>query len=242
MPDIFVAEDKKEISNEKIDPKIPEKRKINPAHLKRFVELFRQKKSHQDASTARVKIFSSFCENPTGISFEEKEEDEKVLLFLRRHFITNVPWIFLSLVFLSIPIVLRIINFQFSITDTFSFLNITTGFAVIFLLFYYSIIFTFIFVNFITWYFNISLITNKRVVDIDFSGLVYKDVSATKLTLLQDVSYKQTGVIRSIFNYGDVLVQTAGALENFDLSAVPHPERVVLIVEELIGKETHGIF
>lgn len=80
------------------------------------------------------------------------------------------------------------------------------------------------------------LVTNQRIVDIDFENLVYKNVAETKLTLVQDVSYTQTGAIRTVFDYGDVLIQTAGTIDNFDLHAVPIPERIVNIVEDLIGK------
>lgn len=92
------------------------------------------------------------------------------------------------------------------------------------------------FMSFITWFFNTSLITTERVVDIDFSEVVYKNIAETKMDLVQDVSYTQSSVIRTLFNYGDVLVQTAGTIDNFDLQAVPNPDRAVEIVEEQIGK------
>ena len=102
--------------------------------------------------------------------------------------------------------------------------------------FYYLIVATYWFINFISWYFNISLVTDKRVIDIDFSNLVYKDVAATKINLVQDVSFAQIGAIRTFFDYGDVLVQTAGTLDNFTFESAPQPENIVHIVEDLIGK------
>jgi hypothetical protein len=91
-------------------------------------------------------------------------------------------------------------------------------------------------VSFITWYFNVSLVTSIRVMDVVFSNLVYKNVSATKIDLVQDVNYSQIGVFRTFFDYGDVMVQTAGTLDNFVFEAVPQPENVVHIIEDLIGK------
>ena len=176
----------------------------------------------------------AFWENPTGLIFEDLEEDEKMLLLLRRHFNTNIHWVFVSLILMLVPPFLIPLQEQLKV---FSFLELPTRFLVIFLVFYYLVIFTYIFVNFITWYFNVSLITNKRVIDINFSDLVYKNVSATKLSLLQDASYIQVGVLRSIFDYGDVLLQTAGTLDNFTFPAVPKPEKVVRLIEELIGKK-----
>lgn len=175
----------------------------------------------------------SFWENPVGIIFEDLEEDEKLLLLLRRHFNTNLHWVFVSLLLFLVP--LFFIPFRNSLS-VFSFLNLPIRFIVISLAFYYLLVFTYLFVNFITWYFNVSLITSKRVIDVNFSDLVYKNVSATKLSLLQDASYIQVGVLRSLFDYGDVLLQTAGTLDNFSFPAVPKPEKVVRIIEELIGK------
>lgn len=248
MPDIFVAEHKRPVAKKEEGIKeaktiISSKNPHKSNHFARFVNILTRNNVYKRSNTLQnVKLFSTFRPNPVGITFQEKEEDENVLLFLRRHIVTNIPWFFFSIIFLLIPLILAVINSQLPLLGFLSFLNLPAKFILIFIIFYYSIILTYIFVNFINWYFNISLVTDKRVVDVDFSGLVYKNVAATKLTLLQDASYTQTGVIRSIFNYGDVLLQTAGSLENFDFHAVPFPERVVQIVEALIGKEPHGIF
>ena len=207
MPDIF----------------IPENRPVNDtydenAHLKLT------KENH-------IHALSSFCQNPVGISFQNQEEDEEVLLFLRRHFITNIPWIFISLVLSLVPPLLFILNIKIPIL----FFSVPENFLIVFIVFYYLVVFIYAFISFITWYYNISLVTQKRVVDIDFSDIVYHDVAMTKLNLIEDVNYTQTGFIRSFFNYGDVFVQTAGEKLHFDFLAVPNPANAVNITENLIG-------
>lgn len=179
-------------------------------------------------------LLYSYLENPEGLTFEDQELGERPLLILRRHFITNLHWILVSTLLFMVPVLF--IPFL-STLSVFDFLQLPTRYVMIFAVFYYLVVFTYVFVNFITWYFNISLITDKKVIDVEFSNLVYKNVAATKHSLLQDASYSQIGVLRSLFDYGDVLVQTAGSLDNFNFSAVPKPERVVKIVEELIGRE-----
>lgn len=178
-------------------------------------------------------IVYSFLENPE-ISFEEQEEGEKALLVLRRHFITNLHWIFISTLLFIIPLIFVPFLSNFS---PFDFLQLPVRYVIIFTIFYYLIVFTYVFVNFISWYFNVAIITDKKVIDVDFSNLVYKNVAATKHSLLQDASYSQIGVLRSLFDYGDVMVQTAGSLDNFEFPAVPKPGRVVEIVEEQIGRK-----
>lgn len=177
--------------------------------------------------------FASFCDHPDGITFENQEPDEVILLFLRRHFITNVPWIALTIVLLIIPLFLPLLS---PILSTFLFGSLPSNFIQIFLIFYYLVVLTFVLTQFITWYFNVSIVTQKRIVDIDFSDLLYHDVAVTKVNLIEDTNYTQVGFIRSLFNYGDVFVQTAGEKLHFDFLAVPNPTKVVNIVQSLIGK------
>lgn len=209
MPDIFIPNNKVE------EVKKEERRDLSeviPSHARHF---------------------ASFYEKPLGICFKNQEEDEKILLFLRRHFITNISWIFLSTIFLLLPIIIFFLN----LIPMFPFLSSLPGqfiFAITF--FYYLIIFNYILVNFITWFFESSLVTQKRIVDIDFSDLVYHDVAVTKLNLVEDVNYTQTGFLRTFFNYGDTFVQTAGEQNHFDFLAIPDPGKAVNIIQDLIGK------
>ncbi len=227
MPDIFIAK-YKEL------PKDQEQKRSNLTHFKNFVKRLTQYSSSSQKNESNLKIFSTFCINPTGISFENKERDEKTLLFLRRHIITNFFWVLITIILLLIPLFFVFLNF-YSI-NPFRFIDLPSRFSYFFLILYYLIVLTFALINFINWYFNACLITDKRVIDINFSELVYKNISTTKFDLLQDASYNQTGLLRSLFDYGDVLLQTAGSLENFDIQAVPHPDRVVHIVEGLLGR------
>jgi hypothetical protein len=185
----------------------------------------------------KVNMFSTYTEQPSDVSFQTQEPNEQILLFLRRDFITNVPWIIIGIILILFPTLLTIAGILLHA----QFIILPQNYMVILLAFYYLIVATYIFVNFITWYFNISLITNIRVIDVDFADLVYKNVAETKLTLVQDVSSTQIGVIRTIFDYGDVLIQTASATDHFDLLAIPRPQKVVQVVQNLIGKEESSV-
>lgn len=182
-----------------------------------------------------VHAFSSFCENPGGVTFETEHPNEHILLFLKKHFVTNVPWIVTTIVLFLIPSLLRVL---FAIFESPFF--VPNSYLQIFELFYYMAVFTYAFVSFITWFYNVTLVTQERVIDIDFSELVYHDVAQTKLNLVEDVNYTQTGFIRTFFNYGDVFIQTAGGKENLEALAVPQPGRAVRIIGNLIGKGTHS--
>ena len=159
----------------------------------------------------KLKFYSSLCVKPSGVRFENQEFDEEIVLLVRRDFITNVPWILASLILIFIPPLISIFSDFFA-----PFIQISLETQLVVILFYYLTIFGFIIIEFTIWYFNVGLITNKRIIDLDVSGILYKHMSETRLNLIEDVSYAQVGSIRSIFNYGDVLMQTAGTLTNFE--------------------------
>lgn len=177
----------------------------------------------------RLHLFAAFCENPINVTYETQEPDEHVLLFLRKSQWVNFPWIFTTGVLAVLPFFLPFFRGFFgSFIPSFQLL-------LILVLAYYIFVILYAFVNFVTWYYNAALITDKRIVDIDFHQIVLKDVAETKLALVQDVSYKQDGVFPNIFGYGFVLIQTAGTLDNFEFYNLPRPARVVEVVEGLIG-------
>lgn len=222
MPDIFVSPQK--LPREEVLEEIEKETSI-PHEITPPLEKEAKKKS-------KVKLLSSFCSNPRNISFENQDEGEEVLLFLRRHFITNAPWILISIILLFIPLF---------VPSALKLLNITassfSNYLIISLIFYYLLVFVYAFVSFLSWSFNISLITTVRIADIDFSDLVSHDVSVTKLNLIEDITYIQIGFVRSLFDYGDVFIQTAGEQPNFEFLSVPSPSKVVDLLENYIGRE-----
>lgn len=219
MPDIFVADTNK---GSETDNKNPDNALIGGQSAAKTPN------SDKTIPTGhnRVHLFSSLCKDPDDIVFQNQDQDEKVLLFIRKDFITNSKWIAVGVLLILVPLIFGSAHF----------ISLPVRFGIIFLLFYYLVVAAYWYVNFITWYFNISLVTNIRVVDIEFSGLVYKDVASTKLSLVQDVSYSQIGVLRTFFDYGNILVQTAGTLDNFDFDSAPQPENVVHLIGDLIGR------
>lgn len=185
----------------------------------------------QKTQEKHVHMFASFCQAPDHATFYNQEPGESNLLFLRRHPITNLGWIITSILLCIPPIFL----FLFHNYIPFPLSLLPDRFLVFLCMFYYLLIFMYAFVNFSSWYFTVSFITTKRIVDIDFSDVIYHNVAVTKLNLIEDVDYTQGGVLRSLLRFGDVFVQTAGEKLHFDLLAVPNPSEVTTIIENLIG-------
>lgn len=175
--------------------------------------------------------FASFMFMPDGVSFENQEPDETIILFLRKHFITNLPWIFMSLILFIIPLTVfpfLIINNLLTLFPV-SFFNLITPV-------WYLFSFSYFLVNFLTWYFTISIVTTERILDIDFINVLHKKVAETRLSKVEDVTQKSGGFFEAFFDYGNVYVQTAGTESNFLFDEVPRPQQVVRIVNQLLER------
>lgn len=170
------------------------------------------------------RLFSSFCLYPDDVDFETRESKEKIILLLRQHPIVNLRWIFGTILLLGGP---TIIN-AFGI---FNFLPI--GFPLIISLAWYLVTSAYAIEGFLNWYFNVYFVTNARIVDVDFYNLIDKRVSNAEIEMIQDVSYQTGGVLRTLLNYGDVFIQTAAEVSEFKFEAVPSPERVAKILDDL---------
>ena len=88
--------------------------------------------------------------------------------------------------------------------------------------------------SFLSWYFNIHLITNRRVVDLDYYGFLFYRLSEAPLYQIQDVTYQVGGVFSIIFNYGDLYVQTAAEKREFDFLRIPSPAKVHDLLTDLV--------
>lgn len=220
MPDLYVSKDKKKPEKEPQEKPKPEAKKIKGKGKE-------VKKLTTDLEETSSPV-ASFATKPAGVRFETQAEEEEIILLLRKHWITNIPWLFIGVLLIIAPLVLRwfpLLTF------------LPTRYQLIAVVIWYLLTTIIIFERFLTWYFNVYIVTDERVVDIDFHNLIYKEVSDAKIDRVQDITYKMGGFIRTLFHYGDVYIQTAGAEPNFDFLAVPHPEQVVRILDELREEE-----
>lgn len=186
------------------------------------------------SSSRRSKMspLTSFAVSPDGIRFETQEETEDVILFLRQHLIVLFfPIVLLVFLLLSPPLLFPFLQRELRLPVDFP-----PGYPVIGILFWYLATFGIALVGFLRWFFNIYIVTNARVVDIDFKYLLYKVFSEANLSKIQDLTFTSGGIIAAFFNYGDVLVETAGEIPNIEFEKVPHPDRVVQTISQLTEK------
>ncbi|MGI6278379.1 MAG: hypothetical protein ACOYJ8_00995 [Patescibacteria group bacterium] len=161
---------------------------------------------------------------PKGVRFADKDKDEEALVVLRRHPVSNLPWLIFSL--LMVSAVSPAIHFGWLS-------NISVGLQTTLVYAWLVLALLVSWSGLLTWYFNVSVISSKRVVDIDFHDLIYREVSDANLEKIEDVTHNMGGLFGIIFNFGDVYIQTAGAKPTIEFLKVPRPAEVSSTLRKL---------
>lgn len=184
-------------------------------------------------------IFPAFLDHPEDIRFAEQEKDEVIELFLRQHWVTQVGWIvtafvlisvipgfyYLNMLLLHVPFPLEILpDIQFAVV-----------------VIWYMIVSVYVIEKFLHWYFNIYIVTNKHIVDIDFYSLLSQKTTETELKDVQNLSASYAGILGPLFNFGNVVVETASkGRDGIEFLSVPKPYQVADRIQDLDDGQDGG--
>lgn len=178
----------------------------------------------------RFRFFPSIFENPLKIKFDRQEDTEVIELFLRQHAIVNLVWVSLSIFLLILPA----IGIQLDSLLGFNFLDsVPVKILIGGLVIYYLLILAYAFEQFLSWYFNVYIVTNQHIVDINFYSLLAKEVVEISLDDIEVIAYHQAGVFGSLFHYGNVEIETAAETKRILFEKVPRPDAVGDRVQDL---------
>lgn len=171
-------------------------------------------------------------DSPIPLHFEGEETDEEVFIVLRAHPVTNIGWVLATIFFILIALVtLLILFFSPSYESPFSFMTATIAFAV-----WVTVVLGFAFQRFLHWYFNLFILTSRRIIDIDFYGLFHRQISQTHITHVQDITFTKSGILQNFLDFGNMHLQTAGTEANFEFNNIPDPETNQKHIVSLIRK------
>lgn len=166
--------------------------------------------------------------------FKGQRESEVVLRVVHRHWFDIVTHfivviLFLAIVFGSLSI-LPLLNIS---TDTAGMdrLVLFIQNTLLLLLWLYA------FLVWIDYFFDVWIITNERVINIEQKGLFVRSVSELKFSRIQDVTTEVSGLIPTVLNFGDVKVQTASEEDFFLFRRVPDPYHVKDVIMERLRTE-----
>ena len=102
---------------------------------------------------------------------------------------------------------------------------------------YYLSVMLFFYTYFVTFHLDIWIITNDRLLDIEQKTLFARTIAEVDLYQIQDVTSEVKGFFPSLFNYGNVILQTAGPVPRFTLKNVADPHRLRETILDLAAED-----
>ena len=127
MPDIYLGQEGEDVKPAQPTEPTSSAKDIKDAKIAELVP-----PTPKGSKITNIHFLSSYGERPSYFKFADKLDNEEILLFLRRHFVTNVPWILKATFLLLIPLVFYFVSFfQF-----FSFSFLPTEYILLILIFY----------------------------------------------------------------------------------------------------------
>lgn len=171
-------------------------------------------------------------------SFPGQYEGEQVLIFVRRHWMAIIGWIFLALIMLAIPVI--VISAMLAINGPGFFGGshlVYTALIVCAALLVTNAVFL---TAWIEHYLDVAIITPERLIHITQIGLFSRHVAELSLLRVQDVSARTNGYIQTLFQYGEVMVESAGDAPNFVITFAPKPHIIANTILTLHDRLTNA--
>ncbi len=150
-----------------------------------------------------------------------RQPGETIEVLMRRHWFTITAkmafWTFVGFM----PMLLYIVLGDLITTspDLLQFYPI----AVLFFSVYYLFVWLFGLTAFLDYFLDVWIITDRRIIDIEQKALFSRTVSELELHRVQDVTAEVKGFFPTMFDYGNVYIQTAAEKERFIFKQIPNP-------------------
>lgn len=153
--------------------------------------------------------------------------DEKIILWVNKHYYI---YLFIFFIFLAVCLIPAIAFFSllYFFPDSFS------VWSYWFLIWYETFMVLFVYQKFLEEVMDMLIITDKRVINVEQLTLFQRKVSSALLSQIQDVSYIRKTFFATIFDYGKIIIQTAGDNVYFTMNYVSDPETVQEKISGLI--------
>lgn len=90
----------------------------------------------------------------------------------------------------------------------------------------------------VAWSWDVFIVTDRRIIDVDQRGFFHRTVSEAGYEAMQDVRFAVSGLWQTVFRYGSVNVQTAGAQATIEATAVRDPQAVQDLIIRLQKEQT----
>lgn len=169
--------------------------------------------------------------------FESQLDTEKIYLVVREHPVL----LFVRLAVLAFLLIVGIIA-HVVIPGLLETVITPNGQLALSLLFYvyYLVLLLGCLLVFSFYYLSLQIITDMRMVDVDQAGLFRRKVTEIQIENVEEVTSTAHGLLSTMFNFGNVLVQTSSAQNEFQFENVARPEQIKKLVLDLYEQRRRG--
>lgn len=162
---------------------------------------------------------------------------EHIVLEVRRSPITLLPAIVVFLFLLALPIILQ--WFFLLLFPTLFNGAVVLPLATLFVSLYYLSMDFFFYNYFVDFYLDVLVVTNDRLIAVKQLGIFARTVLEVDLYQIQDATSDSNGTFASIFNYGNVTIETAGASAKVIAANVVNPHGLRRQILDLASVDKH---
>jgi hypothetical protein len=228
MPVVFDSKKRKSKKDKKSQKSLKKGSLKNSISKKKtYKELLKSPERHKFPGHTHNPL-TSYSYLPDKVSFINEDPEEEVILLLRKHPITNLGWISLSFLMIIAPSFITLLT---------PIELLPTDYQFVLSLVWYLVTSAFILEQFLSWFFHVNIITDERIIEVDFINLIYREITDANIDKIEDVTVEVGGTLRTFLNYGDVVIQTAADVAKITFEAVPNPDKVSKVLRELRVEE-----
>lgn len=166
----------------------------------------------------------------TPKTFPGQEKGEKIYLFLRRHPLSFLGFLLMTIFMILAPFIVYYATTQIGGIEA---SDLARKIIIVIASAYTLFVLGFFLVGWIDYYLDVVIITNRRLIDINQDRLFARNIAEANLVDVEDVNAEVKGILNTLFHFGTVHVQTAGTLLNFEFKFIPNPYKVAKMIADL---------
>ena len=170
----------------------------------------------------RTVVFNVWpCHSKPCMIKNKLDEGEEVVVIIRRHWILFASRALMIFVIAVLPL----IGYGLPPLMLESIAELVSGQAAFFIyLLFLLFLWTLIFIDFTMYHLNIWIVTNRRIIDVHQRSLFERDTITLMLEKIQDATVEVHGLFATMFNYGTLIIHTAGVNTDITIYAAANPQ------------------
>jgi len=176
---------------------------------------------HRDAASEKLSGLGK-----RFFQFIEFDEDEELVLEIRKHpfglFLVEFTGFFITIFVAGIIAASAFLLDNFLAEEVQNLSGVQT--AIIFIALIVALFgIGATFVSALIYKNNVIFVTNEKIAQVLYKNIIDRKISQLSIGDVQDVTVTQDGLFSRLFNYGTLVIETAGEQQNYTFTFVPKP-------------------